>query len=527
MMDMSITVREALQLKELNECHLIAGSDGLDRQISYIDNMEVPNIIPWLRKDELLVTTAYAVKDDEAAVMEIIRALSDVGAAGIALKTKFLGNITQRIQELADELKIPVIVLPREMGFIELTTPLMKAIVDSQSRKLEFAKEMSEKFLQAQMEGGSFQEICQILGELVSCQVFITNTKWEIQYQYPQGKEKPASLPADWHLEHPEILRQEICIKNMCLGYLYGHRPDEGFDEMDQIAFRQGTSYLAVEFARQMMLEEKAFYQDNNFFQDLLYDNIFSEEEAKSRARELRWPEFPYRMVVSDINDFEGIISGKEEHKIQEIKEEIIAIHKEVLKNKQRFFLAVNISDSFHCLFPKDTGKEELRSYMAELKQQMAQRLQIQVTTGVSREIYKFQDFQKGYRECRKAIQIGRHKLRADGLYFIDELELEEAFLELGNLEFFKNFASAGIKVLEDYDLEHGSHLLETLSVLTEHLGSRKETASALYLHRNSLAYRIGQIEQLTGYDLNDAKTIFHLGMAVKIWEYMEHPDPK
>lgn len=524
---MSITVKEALELKELKDCKLIAGSEGLERQISYIDNMEVPNIIPWLRKDELLVTTAYAVKDDETAVMEIIQALSDVGAAGIALKTRFLGNITQRIQKLADHLKIPVIILPREMGFIELTTPLMKAIVDSQNRKLEFAKDISEKFLQVQMEGGSFQEICQILGELVSCQVFITNTRGEIQYYYPQNTADIVTSPDYWYLDNPGVIRQEISIKNMCLGYLYGYRDHESFDEMDQIAFRQGISYLAVEFARQMILEEKACYQDNNFFQDLLHDNIFSEEEAQSRARELRWPPFPYRMVVSDINDFENIIHGKEEHKIQEIKEEIIVIHKDVLKMKQRFFLAVNVSDSFHCLFPNDLEKEDVRRYMRELKRQIAQRLHITVTTGVSREIYQFQDFQKAYQECRKAIQIGRHKILEDDLYFIDELELDEAFLELGTMEFFRNFAQSSIQILKDYDLEHGSHLLETLYVLTEHLGSRKETASALYLHRNSLAYRIGQIEQLTGYDLNDAKTIFHLGMAVKIWEYMEHENTK
>lgn len=520
---MSITVKEALELKELQECKLIAGKEGIEHRISYIDNMEVPDIIPWLKKDELLVTTAYAVKDDETALMEIIRALSDIGAAGIALKTKFLGDITFRIQELADQLKMPVIVLPTKMSFIELTTPLMKAIVDSQNRQLEFAKEISEKFLQIQMEGGSFQEICEVLGELVSCQVLIANKKGEVQYCYPEDKKTVGGIISrEQQPDEGTLICQEISIKELCLGYLYGKKKDENFGEMDQVAFRQGTSYLAVEFARQMMQEEKAYYRDNNFFQDLLYKNVFSVEEAKSRARELRWPEFPYRMVVSDIDGFEVSIQGKAERDIQDIKEEIMSIYKEFMKKRHCFFLAVNISDSFQCLMPNEMTREMVRNTMEELKKTIETQMKIGITVGISRKISSFEEFQRGYQECRKAIRIGRHKKQGNKIHFIEELELEEAFYELGHMDFFRCFAQKQISVLREYDLTHGSHLVKTLCVLTENLGSRKETAAALYLHRNSLAYRIGQIEQLTGYDLSDRKTLFQLEMALKIWEYME-----
>ncbi|XOQ44170.1 MAG: hypothetical protein ACFWTN_07005 [Clostridium sp.] len=47
---MSITVEDALKIGAMKSCKLIAGQDGINRTVSYIDTMEVPNIKPWLKK---------------------------------------------------------------------------------------------------------------------------------------------------------------------------------------------------------------------------------------------------------------------------------------------------------------------------------------------------------------------------------------------------------------------------------------------------------------------------------------------
>ena len=98
---------------------------------------------------------------------------------------------------------------------------------------------------------------------------------------------------------------------------------------------------------------------------------------------------------------------------------------------------------------------------------------------------------------------------------------MEEGFFEMSKMETFRNLAGNTLGILEEYDKKHGTCYMETLRVLTENLGARKETAEALYLHRNTLSYRIRQIEQLTGYNLNDPQTLFQVQLAVKIYTYM------
>ena len=68
---------------------------------------------------------------------------------------------------------------------------------------------------------------------------------------------------------------------------------------------------------------------------------------------------------------------------------------------------------------------------------------------------------------------------------------------------------------LVNYDRERGSGLVRTLSVYFETGSNASETADRLFLHRNSLLYRLERIQTLTGLDLKDRDSglILQLGL--------------
>ncbi|CAN5859015.1 hypothetical protein BH23ACT11_BH23ACT11_20240 [soil metagenome] len=68
---------------------------------------------------------------------------------------------------------------------------------------------------------------------------------------------------------------------------------------------------------------------------------------------------------------------------------------------------------------------------------------------------------------------------------------------------------------LEDYDRRRGSDLLRTLSVYFDAGANATKTADRLFLHRNSLLYRLERIQELTGLDLKqpDARLALQLGL--------------
>ena len=87
------------------------------------------------------------------------------------------------------------------------------------------------------------------------------------------------------------------------------------------------------------------------------------------------------------------------------------------------------------------------------------------------------------------------------------------------------------IERVEAYDREHSSDLIRTLraffaananaSEAADRLSNASEAADRLYLHRNSLPYRLTRVQELTGLDLKDprARLALQLGLLATTTE--------
>jgi len=84
--------------------------------------------------------------------------------------------------------------------------------------------------------------------------------------------------------------------------------------------------------------------------------------------------------------------------------------------------------------------------------------------------------------------------------------------------EDLQNLVNHWIGALIDYDRKHDSELLKTLFAYLNECGAIEATAAKLYVHRNSLRYRLMRITELTGWDLNDPEHRFHLNLACRAW---------
>jgi len=64
--------------------------------------------------------------------------------------------------------------------------------------------------------------------------------------------------------------------------------------------------------------------------------------------------------------------------------------------------------------------------------------------------------------------------------------------------------------------------LLQTLGAYLATNGSPTDAADRLHLHRNTVLYRLGRLEDLLGVDLRDAEVRLALHLALKIGEVLE-----
>jgi hypothetical protein len=116
------------------------------------------------------------------------------------------------------------------------------------------------------------------------------------------------------------------------------------------------------------------------------------------------------------------------------------------------------------------------------------------------------------------------------GARLVDAAEVGSVELLLAAVpgEARRAFRASLLAPLLDYDREHGTELVRTLRVFLDCSGSWTKAADAIFVHVNSLRYRIRRVEELTGRDLGSLADQAALLLALQLGDSAEDqgPDP-
>jgi hypothetical protein len=119
--------------------------------------------------------------------------------------------------------------------------------------------------------------------------------------------------------------------------------------------------------------------------------------------------------------------------------------------------------------------------------------------------------------QARQARRIAA--LLGEGVRVVDAAELGSVGLLLATVpaEARRAFRASLLAPLLDYDRDHGTELVRTLRVFLGCSGSWTRAAEAMFVHVNSLRYRIRRVEQLTGLDLGSLMDQAALLLALRL----------
>lgn len=545
---MPVTVKQALSIGGLKQCKVLAGKGGLNRHILHVDSMEIPNIGSWLAPGELLVTTGYAIQNADTELVNLIQDLHAANAAGLAIKTRFIGSVPGNAIQAAEHLNIPLLEVPSDMAFVEITTPLVKAVVDEQNSRLEFSEAIHRKFIELELNQGGFDGIADMLRSLLCVPVVITDRMFQIlalktAADFEEGEKRlteccelcagddsAINFHQNMSLHIPDLdkgsfeyIFRRIHIKSRVQGYLILYTSADSLPDMFDVILDHAVTTIALEFSKRKALKEQAIFMGNHFFLDILSGNVKNEEECRERASRLHWPNPPFRLLVFDINSCPQLNGDKDEADVQEIKEQVCSIIMAYLQNTISRAAVVMKSDSFTCLIPDSAAgtRESIIKVVHKISQAVSKEVNITFTAGVSSRCQSFHDLTDAYGESRDAIMIALSDHDLKPLVFIEDARLEQAFMKTADNPYIQKYVRKVITTLIEYDMKNGSNLFETLNVFIDCMGIKTKTAEALYLHRNSLAHRIKKIEEITSYDLSRTSDLLSLGFAMKMYPYI------
>lgn len=148
---MPVSVGDVLQMECLSRARVVAGAEGMDREVHWITVGEEPDLPDWVFGGELILSTLFAVEPDRHA--EYVKRLSDREVAGLMIKPeRFLGTIPESVREVADREAFPVAEVPIDVLWSRVLESFYRHLLVEQTERIRVETEM-------RLRGGFFDEL--------------------------------------------------------------------------------------------------------------------------------------------------------------------------------------------------------------------------------------------------------------------------------------------------------------------------------------------------------------------------------
>lgn len=267
---------------------------------------------------------------------------------------------------------------------------------------------------------------------------------------------------------------------------------------------------IAVSQLQQLIVAYKERFDRNNFFQNLLMDNLLLVDmynRAKKLHIEVTIPRVVFIIETGAEKDgtaielLKGMFSSQSGDYITAIDENNIILIKS-LKG--------------------DEGNEELKQMAQIIVDMMSTEVMLNVRVAYGTVVQELKDVSKSYKEAMMAMDVGKifyveKKVNAYGNLGIGRL-IYQLPINLCRIFIDEIFGDNNPK---DFDEE----IVSTVNKFFENNLNVSETSRQLFVHRNTLVYRVEKLQKSTGLDVRTFDDALTFKIAMMVYSYMKYLD--
>jgi len=542
----AISVKKALQLPIMKNTRLAAGHGGIENNIKWVTIVEVLEDIKRLEKGEFLVTTGFKLLEDEDRIEIFHDLLRSNFLSGVAIYTSFyMEHIPESFIELADANDLPLIEIPVDINFSEITKAILEQIVNSQMRLLEQSEKIHIELTNLILNDHSLHEVTDRLSQLTASKVIVYNEHFDIihskDFFYENNSietfftnivinrhesELSAYLKLSSKKETKKVLHLDnhiltiypIIAKRICFGWIVMAKPEENWQELNDIAIERASSIYAMEFLKKAAIEETKLRIQSNLLDDIFNKNDANKKFITDRAQKLNY-DLSLNQAVFYLT-FKEINSNKMD-RLYYITEQML-----IQKNKQHIIQKKFNSIIFLTNIVGETKKnkyEHCISLANELQKEWRYHFsQSGMMIGIGKDYNQIDQLGKSANEAHYAVQLSDLIHPEANIVHYADLGMYDLLLEMKrngmNLQSIYEENMTGLLKKSNKEID----LIETMAIYFKNNQSIQHTAEELFIHRHTLRYRLNQIEERTGLNMKSADDRLKLELSVMAYKLEE-----
>jgi len=530
-------VAELLSIPQFADMSIIAGETGINREIHTVNMMDAPDIIHFLHRDEWLVTTAFHLKDHPKLLVELIRAMAEKGCAALGIKTKrFLHEIPKEALLLADELQFPILELPLERSLGEIVNHALRAILNNRETELANALEIHRQFTEIIMKGNGIKQLLRVLSKQISRPVLLydqyfkpiytSQRQWAVHLNFNHLSFATSDMA---YITFSDIVSKQtyslfpIQMSEKKIGSLLIMGEIYQSDHFTRLIIDQAMNVISFALMKEYALKQRDRSIRNDFFLHFIDGAFSTTEEIINRAMEFSIiNEKKYICCVGKIDDDGNFYTYSQR---QEYADEVFRFLEEHLESYSPNIYLFSKSELCILLYKIEDHSINTNLYIEDslkkIQKLVFDSFQHTISFGVSNLCHKFLHVKTAYKEAVDALSQGQLSKQAEFIYTYSTRNITE-LLRLIPQDNLKNFYTYVLKEFSTKNDEEKQNLLNTLFVYLETNCQISETAKRLYVHRNTVIYRIEKCEEILGKNFKDPETSLQLRLALRIKSIFE-----
>lgn len=301
----------------------------------------------------------------------------------------------------------------------------------------------------------------------------------------------------------------------LILGYQYFKVYDNGIPEYviqvkgeDEDGYRIGK--IAAFQIQSLLVAYKERYDKDNFIKNLLLDNLLL-VDIYSRAKKLH--------IENNIRRIVYLIETNIDKDMN-----IVEIVRSIFPAKTKDF--VTAVDEHSIILVKELREKETMDEIEKIAKMssdtLSTELNVKVYISIGTVVSDLKDVSRSYKEAKMALEVG--KIFENDKYIVnyEKLGIGRLIYQLP-LSLCKMFIKEVLHglTMDDFDDE----TLATVNKFFENNLNVSETSRQLYIHRNTLVYRLDKLQKMTGLDLRNFDDAIIFKITLMVSKYMMYMD--
>lgn len=535
---------EVLALPRFSDLQLLSSHSNLTQPLESVEITETPDVADFIPKNVMILTTAMIYKDDQEKLKPFIDSLKQAECTALGIKVgRFLDEISPEIVAYASAVDLPLIKIPSTQPLGGLLHEIVGYLRDSKTEQMSAAFDIQKRFSTLLMQDVDATRFIAEFAKILNAPIILLSPWQQViaHSNYFYGNQKSAEFFIEQlSKDHFQQLAQEkkifrlqdeqqeniqvagfpIRVNDYFPYYLLVLSPEQIPYPISEFAIDQAILVLTFMLFKNQKIAESFEHLKTDFLDRLLDTH----QEALSKHQ--NWLELwkNYRLINSDYYQLAivyGVTKPENETHIryqqaegqlifQWLKEQLPEILPDValfkLKNQNKSILIFQSKKNDHLMI------------LQNLAERLQQALPITIRFALGNAYENLEDLPNSYIEASSTLEASLHAQKPATVQLFHPKGLAGLFEKIGT-EDVEYFCQQQLKELAYPTEPTLQELQKTLKVFLDFNCEITKTANALYLHRNTIKYRMNQCEKLLGTSIQEPETSLLLRVALELSE--------